>query len=653
MSAAWLALLLLAATPPDPAAVRRCRSSVDLRIFTSPAVPHARAPLRIIVAAEQDPGDVALAVRGPDGVVQQLEVQRYGGPPFGLVAEVPAPAPGPWRIALGDGEAVQACRKVHVRRRRPKPAEIDPERDPVWRARWKWERDTENFYSVWIEHLFRAPPDAEPTWRPLHVVLRDPARNLLYDHRGLDADGPGREALTLRPDCADLPYTLRAYFAFKLGLPMGYRACRRGTARRAPTCSDELRTQDEPAAKDSLRDAFQRFARRRIAGYVHSSSGRTAPGDEDSDWYPVELTRRALRPGTAFHDPYGHVLVISRWEPQAEGRPGVLFAVDAQPDATVGRRRFWRGSFLFPEPDGVAGAGFKRFRPVVYQHKLDHCHKGALDRRPAEPAEPSAGGAPIVLGGPAPGAAGATTPPPEEREPCFEVLGDRQIVRSADWGDLSVQQRRMSKEQFYERMDELINPSPLPPEVALGAQLDALTEQVRRRVLSVDAGEQHLAAHPAAVIPMPEGAAIFQTSGPWEDYSTPARDLRLLIAIDSVVGFAERIRRRPERFRLAPDEVPEAAAGRVAKLVHAQAATRTLTYTRSDGHPQQLTVADVIDRRVALEMAYNPNDCPELRWGAPEGSAELQTCKRRAPEEQRARMETYRPWFQRRRRPLE
>ena len=54
MSAAWLALLLLAAAPPDPAAVRRCRSSVDLRIFTSPAVPHARAPLRIIVAAEQD-----------------------------------------------------------------------------------------------------------------------------------------------------------------------------------------------------------------------------------------------------------------------------------------------------------------------------------------------------------------------------------------------------------------------------------------------------------------------------------------------------------------------------------------------------------------------------------------------------------------------
>jgi hypothetical protein len=25
----------------------------------------------------------------------------------------------------------------------------------------------------------------------------------------------------------------------------------------------------------------------------------------------------------------------------------------------------------------------------------------------------------------------------------------------------------------------------------------------------------------------------------------------------------------------------------------------------------------VIDRAVDLEMAYNPNDCVELRWGAP------------------------------------
>ena len=50
-------------------------------------------------------------------------------------------------------------------------------------------------------------------------------------------------------------------------------------------------------------------------------------------------------------------------------------------------------------------------------------------------------------------------------------------------------------------------------------------------------------------------------------------------------------------------------------------------------------------------MAYNPNDCVEMRWGAPEASAEASACRRHAPPEQRARMEDYRVWFHERRRP--
>jgi hypothetical protein len=50
-------------------------------------------------------------------------------------------------------------------------------------------------------------------------------------------------------------------------------------------------------------------------------------------------------------------------------------------------------------------------------------------------------------------------------------------------------------------------------------------------------------------------------------------------------------------------------------------------------------------------MAYNINDCAELRWGAPEGSEEAGTCKRRASTAQRQKMSEYRAWFSERRRP--
>jgi hypothetical protein len=78
---------------------------------------------------------------------------------------------------------------------------------------------------------------------------------------------------------------------------------------------------------------------------------------------------------------------------------------------------------------------------------------------------------------------------------------------------------------------------------------------------------------------------------------------------------------------------------------------RNFSYNRTDDSQWTLTLKDVLDRVSALEMAYNINDCAELRWGAPEGSEEALTCKRRASETQRQKMTEYRAWFSERRRP--
>jgi hypothetical protein len=58
-----------------------------------------------------------------------------------------------------------------------------------------------------------------------------------------------------------------------------------------------------------------------------------------------------------------------------------------------------------------------------------------------------------------------------------------------------------------------------------------------------------------------------------------------------------------------------------------------------------LSLRALYDRRAALEIAYNPNDCVERRWGASPATPDYATCRREAPAEQRARMEEYRPWF--------
>jgi hypothetical protein len=83
-------------------------------------------------------------------------------------------------------------------------------------------------------------------------------------------------------------------------------------------------------------------------------------------------------------------------------------------------------------------------------------------------------------------------------------------------------------------------------------------------------------------------------------------------------------------------------------VLASELASRKLSYPRSDGSQWTLSLKDVVDRATDFEMAYNPNDCVELRWGAAANSEEASTCKRHAPQPQRAKMSDYRTWFRER-----
>jgi hypothetical protein len=579
-----------------------CLDSLDIAIFNSPRRPHKRAPMQILVGLERPGLDAAkIVLVPPEGAAFFADTTPSGGPPWGLRARVDKPTPGKWRAAVIDRGEVKACQEIEVGNGPSGPGALEVGVDPFWESRIRWERDVENLYSLWIEHLFDAPLADDVSWNPLALVLKDPARNLLYDHLGLGED---KDGLRARPDCADFPYTLRAYFAWKMGLPMAMRNCRRGNAERAPTCGTDLVTNELPTDESNRVAAFRSFLRK-LSGTVHSSSLRGAPNDPKSDFYPVRLDRDGLRPGTIYADPYGHTMMVLRWYPQTAERAGVLMAVDAQPDGTVGRRVFWKGAFLFPKDDDVAGAGWKRFRPVR--------------KRGSELIE----------------------------------LDNAQISESADYGDYSTEQWESGQDGFYEAMDALISPAPMSPEMALSGLLDALHQQALRRVESIEAVRPYFEKNSDRVISMPDGSDIFLTAGPWEDYSTPSRDMRMLIAIDTVQDFAARVARRPERFILDPTESAEARAKRLADLTEAEAKRRTLTYLRSDGSARTLTLADLMTRELQIELAWNPNDCPEFRWGAPEGSEEFATCKRRAPAAQQSKMATMRAWFEGRQRPLQ
>ncbi len=150
-----------------------------------------------------------------------------------------------------------------------------------------------------------------------------------------------------------------------------------------------------------------------------------------------------------------------------------------------------------------------------------------------------------------------------------------------------------------------MSPEPLDPVKAMTDAIASLNEQVKTRVTSVENGRKYQ-EKTAAEIAMPNGASIFEATGAWEDYSTPARDFRLLIAIDVVRGYPDHVARRADRYAMPAGKSAADVKNELQGVLASELASRKITYTRSDGSPWTLTLKEVLDRAADFEMAYNP-----------------------------------------------
>jgi hypothetical protein len=547
-----------------------CQQGDKTHIWISPRVVTAGKPVKIMAVSSSQPL-TELVLTLPNGEKQRLSGTANHGIPWHIATQIDRLDEGHYQLEVKNGNETLACREIFNGGK-------DTEKSSAWNE------DYEAFYSAWIEQLFDSPVSENLSFPSLEPVLRNSERNFLHNYLGLNED----KGVPATPDCADFPYFLRSYFAWKNGLPFNFRACNRGSAKRPPSCSAAT-IETGFVNKTASLTTFKALSNT-LMNAVQSGNGRTGLGSEETDFYPVTLKREVLWPGTIYADPYGHVLMLTQWIPQTENSAGILFAVDAQPDNSIARKRFWEGTFLFANV-ASAGPGFKAFRPIANNH----------------------------------------------------LLKNRQLA------NYSTEQDTMNPEQFYARIYQLINPNGLDAKQAYETTLTALVEQLETRVQSVENGEAYFRKG-GHTIGMPNGAAIFETVGAWEDFATPSRDMRLLIAMNVLLNFPEKILKFPELFNLTAESALQIKT-QIEELHIQLINEKKIHYLRSNGEPWELSVADILARKSAFEMSYNPNDCVEVRWGAQADSEEYASCKRHAPAAQRKQMAAVREWFRDAKRP--
>ncbi|MEI6706433.1 MAG: hypothetical protein WCK96_04755 [Methylococcales bacterium] len=548
-----------------------CQQGDKTHIWISPRVVKEGESVNVMaVSSSQTLTELVLTL--PNGEKQLLKISANDGLPHYLSAQIDKIGDGHYQLEVKDKNETLACREISNGNNGKKESSV-------------WNDDYEAFYSAWIERLFDSPVSENLSFPSLEPVLRNPERNFLHNYLSLNED----KGVPATPDCADFPYFLRSYFAWKNGLPFSFRSCNRGSAKNPPSCTSAT-IQTDFVNKTAPLVTFKALSNT-LMNAVQSGNGRTGLNSEETDFYPVALKREVMLPGTIYADPYGHVLMLSKWIPQTENSAGILFAVDAQPDNSIARKRFWEGTFLFANV-ASAGPGFKAFRTITRNNAL---------------------------------------------------------LKNNNLANYSIEQENLNPEEFYTQIYKLINPKGLDAKQAYEATLTALVEQLETRVQSVENGEDYF--HKGGVtIGMPSGAAIFETVGAWEDFATPSRDMRLLIAINVLQKFPEKILKFPELFNLTAESALQVKT-QIEELHEKLINEKKIHYVRSNGEPWEVTIAEILARKSAFEMSYNPNDCVEVRWGAKADTEEYASCKRHAPPAQLKQMAAVREWFRDTKRP--
>ena len=394
-------------------------------------------------------------------------------------------------------------------------------------------------------------------------------------------------------DCAKWPYLLRAYYAWKNGLPMSYVDGVSGeggdlrftkTANRATGRHDIIDRGggiDAPAVIHQMLDT------------VFSGTYRTDASEKRgvlSDFYSPAPEPGTIRPGSLIYDVNGHVAIA--YKVDEDGR---IFYMDAHPDFTISRSVY---GAQFGQSPARLGGGLKNWRPfrLIGAHRDDDGH--LIGGHMAFAANDEITDFSIVQ------YAGT------EPNPSKDVKAARFFYNGAELG-------------FYEYVRVAVSGGKMSfnPIYELKATMKTLCNDLNDRAQDVDLDIKDgisVKDHPGRLPDNIYGSDDTE----WEDYSTPSRDARIKTA------FAQFYKDLSEMINLWIRRDPRIVYDGVflqkdlREAYAAQSAACTITYLSSAKTPVSMTFDDMTHR--LFRMSFDPYHCIELRWGAED--AERESC---------------------------
>lgn len=419
-------------------------------------------------------------------------------------------------------------------------------------------------------------------------------------------------------DCADFPYYLRAYYAYKNSLPFSFVS----SIKAAPftqTQIDEIARQraaivakdgEEAGLKFDKSVADLRYSRNgnlpvgrlnvpastgvarefgsiglMVNDVISSGFFRMYTADPDTgsmnDFYSPRIQAGSIRPGTAVYAIAGHVGIIS-----SIASNGEVEIMDAHPDNSITHKKLSPNEYLVDSPK--KGGNFKNFRSLSLSNpqydKNGNIIKAKTNLAKDEMIQDFS----------------------LEQYDAKNFTINGQKVKFIEW-----QKYRVSGGTYR-----------VKPAEEISNEIFGLCSAFKDRVADVDAAVNNGLHTQAHIDPLPHN--IFGAEGDWETFSSPSRDLRLRIKVQEIVETAKELARRVAAKDSSIDYTGVNVKADMVAAYKSAAATCKVTYTKSDKTKVSLNLIQLLSR--LSQISFDPYMCPEVRWGAT-AAAELATCR--------------------------
>jgi hypothetical protein len=395
-------------------------------------------------------------------------------------------------------------------------------------------------------------------------------------------------------DCADLPYYLRSYFAWKNQLPFTYAedvAPAGGSGRdvRYSPMGNVVRKRKTVFSGQLGINIINNIIPNTISSSAFRMEYDAGTGFEAPDFASAQITRDAIIPGTAIYDPTGHVATV--YKIADDGR---IHYIDAHPDNSI-TSGIYSPKFVRSNPRH--GAGFKNWRPF----KIVNAKYNIRGE---------------IIGGDTVMAKNATIPT-YGVEQFFGTNPDRSNWMNGKF----VFNGKVVNYYDYVRFKMAKGNLVIDPVEDFKEIVDDICVAIQDRGLAVQTAldaKINLSSHPAR---LPRN--IYGTEGEWETYSSPSRDARLKTSfvdlMDQTKGYFAKIAAYDPTVKYTGTDLK----ADLRKMYQQESNACLVSYQRSNGVSVTLNLEQV--RQRLFDLSFDPYHCSELRWGAK--GDELSSCR--------------------------